>query len=150
MKKVLLMVVVALLVYTTIDIWIWGYIFENESRYQTVLADSVLRYQWSWQLVLAGLIAVGTMALWPEKLKAFLFAFATLTLAHSGVEDIFYYWLNLKAVPTSLPWLDHSYLIFCIRPVTDVGLFLSAFIWIGFWATVIWLSKGKNIQKALA
>ena len=58
-------------------------------------------------------------------------------MAHSGLEDVLYYLIQLKPIPTELPWLDHAPLVL-FSPVDSVSLFASVALWLLFWALVLW------------
>lgn len=141
MKKVWLMIIVALLIYTGMDILIWQRIFEDSSRYLNVLTAEVTGYHVVWSMILAGLIVLGSIGLWKDWKKILVFVGATLTLAHSGLEDIFYYWLDARVIPTALPWLDNAPLIinWTNASVTNTQLIMSAAIWIIFWLFVTFI-----------
>lgn len=136
MKRVWLAIVLALICYTAVDILIWQRIFEEGSRQTTILRDQIPYYHSAWQIVLAGLVVVGSIGLWKEKLKMVFFALATVTLAFSGIEDLLYYWLDGKSVPQQLPWLNQAALIIKFGAVTDTQLLVSALIWLIFWLTM--------------
>lgn len=124
-----LSVTVGLLAYTLVDILLWQRIFEAGAMYEYDRP-----YHQGYAVLLAGLVAVGAVTLpWRWALG---FSVAFVTLACSGLEDVLYYWLDGRAIPAALPWLDANPLI-PFHPVTAWGLIASAAMWVGFWAAAL-------------
>ncbi len=123
----------ALLTWSWSDVLTWQRIFEAGGLYQYDAA-----YQSGHQVVLFGLIALGVMLLLRSGLVwAAAYALAVYTLAYGGVADLLYYWLDRRALPSALPWLDSSHPLIVRHPVTAAGLEISAALWVGLWLTLL-------------
>lgn len=116
-----------LVFYALSDILLWQRIFEGHDLFQFEY-----QYQSGHVTTLVGFIAVGVILLLDMKWWALWYAAAFYTLTFSGLEDVLYYWLDGRALPSSLPWLDQTGLIL-IHPVTAVTIVISAALWIAFW-----------------
>jgi len=57
------------------------------------------------------------------------FPLSLAVLAFSGFEDILYFWLDGRALPENLFWLNNNPLIF-LKPVTSTRLVISALTWL--------------------
>jgi len=115
--------------YTLTDVLIWQRIFEANSLYQ--YAD---QYHLGYLASLTGMVAVGMAMLYDLRWWALWFGAAFYLLAFSGLEDVLYYWLQLKAIPSEMPWLDSNPLI--LHPAGGWALVAS----VGFWLIVVALS----------
>jgi hypothetical protein len=131
--KAALAVAVGLLTLAASDALIWGHIFEAQHMNHIASLDRV--YHVGYLAVLAGLIGVGMVALWSW--WSLWYAAALGTLAQSGLEDVLYYWLDRRPLPTALPWLDAQHPLIPFHPVTSDGLVLSVCLWLGFWAVTL-------------
>lgn len=147
MKKIWLLIVMLQLANALIDIFIWQRIFEADYRYLNVMAGYSQFYIVAWLIAFYTIILAGIVGMYRGFSKEWLknslfFAGASITLAHSGLEDILYYWLDGKAIHPNPIWLDKAPLIIGIRPLTDEWLIISALIWISFWLLMtIWMVK---------
>ena len=134
-RRVSLALLIALGFYALSDILLWQRIFET---HELSLFDP--EYQTGHVAILVGMMAVGGVLLLESGLWALWYQGALYTLAFGGVEDVLYYWLDGKAIPGVLPWLDRSRLIF-VRPlpgdVTNVELLASAAFWVVLWLSVL-------------
>ncbi|HEX9059989.1 MAG TPA: hypothetical protein VF941_07400 [Clostridia bacterium] len=125
--KVGLMLAGGFLFYVLADILIWQRIFEQHALYSVGIGV----YHLGYAMVLIGLILVGSVALLPKWKYSLVYAATFLILAMSGMEDILYYWLDGRLIPSVLPWLNTAPLVL-FKPVTSFNLILSA----SFWLTV--------------
>ncbi len=117
----LLAAAVGIVCYAVTDIMIWQRIFE---------ANQMVRYAGSyhagWAVSLAGYATVGVILLW-ERWKDCLYFVAALAIgAFSGLEDVLYYVLDGKPIPSSLPWLGNNPLIY---DSSRTGLITSVLFW---------------------
>lgn len=139
MKKFWVALAVALFFYARMDILIWQRIFETHSLYDL----GVGVYHWGWIQSLFGFMILGVLVCYPNPRLMVTFPVSLAILAFSGLEDILYYWLDGKALPTVLPWLDSNPLL--LKPVTVSNLLISAAFWIAF---VILLDVvGERLEK---
>jgi hypothetical protein len=130
-RKVAGAVVGALVFYALSDILLWQRIFEQHGMYQF---DG--QYQTGHVCVLVGLIAIGVVLLYDAGLWAIWYGLAVYSLAYSGLEDVLYYLLDLRPVPSVLPWLNQNpYILF--KPVTQLGLLASTAIWSIMWVLAL-------------
>jgi hypothetical protein len=104
MKKFWVALAVALFFYARMDILIWQRIFETHSLYDLGIGV----YHWGWIQSLFGFMILGVLVCYPNLRQMFTFPLSLAILAFSGLEDILYYWLDGKALPTVLPWLDSN------------------------------------------
>lgn len=126
MKRFWFALAVAIYFYTKIDILIWQRIFEEHKL--TSLGIGV--YHWGWLQSLFGFMALGILVCYPNRRRMVTFPLSLAILAFSGLEDVLYYWLDGKNIPTELPWLNSNPLI--LKPVTDDRLLISAVFWLLF------------------
>lgn len=125
--RVLLCLAASLLLYTLVDILVWQRVFEANRLWQYADPYHVAYGSFLCVLILTGALTMPwRWALW--------FGAALGTLAFSGLEDLLYYWLDGRAVPAVLPWLDASPLVL-FHPVTSSNLLLSAAVWVTLWAS---------------
>lgn len=121
-----ILIVIAVFQYTAIDIKIWQRIFEANNLQQVGAG----LYHAGWQEALYGFMVLGAIALINlSKRHAVLFPLALYALAHSGLQDVLYYWLDFRALPAELPWLNEAPLIL-FSPVASGNLIASALIWL--------------------
>jgi len=121
-------IVVCLFFYTWTDILIWQRIFETHELWEIGIGA----YHRGWQMALYGMLLLGFVIFLPDLRKGMLFALCLYCLAHSGLEDVLYYWLDGRAIPARLPWLDEAPLIL-FSAVTHLKLLLSALLWVALW-----------------
>lgn len=150
MKKLLALVLVIAL-YTIFDSAIWGGIFEPSDRYLFDLKNWINVYYAFWFLWMAGLIYAALYCLNLERREAVLFALSCIVIAHSGLEDILYYLLACREIPSDLPWLNGAIIILFQTPeMPKENIYASSAVWIGIvaitWLIVAWKSKGKDPQ----
>jgi hypothetical protein len=124
MKKFWTAIAISLFFYARTDILIWQRIFEKNGLHDL----GVGIYHWGWFQSLFGFMALGFLLFYPNKRRMVTFPLTLGLLAFSGLEDILYYWLDGKALPPRLPWLDANPLI--LQPVTAERLVLSAGLWL--------------------
>jgi hypothetical protein len=142
--KVVMALATGLFFYALSDVLLWQRIFEAHELHVFDVA-----YQTGHREVLLGMIAAGVVLLWDARWWALWWAAAFYTLAFSGLEDVLYYWLDGRALPAVLPWLNDNRLIL-LKPVTAGSLLLSATIWIIFWAASLWLLRWIESHLAIA
>jgi hypothetical protein len=134
-RRAMVALVIALGFYALSDILLWQRIFEAHQ-----LAKFDAQYQTGHVAILVGMMGVGGVLLFDSGLWALWFEGALYTLAFGGAEDVLYYWLDGRSIPSVLPWLDRSRLIF-VRPVagnvTSAELLASAVAWFGLWVAVL-------------
>ena len=123
------------------DILIWQRIFETHD----LIDLGIGKYHWGWVTALFGLIILGVLICYPHLRRMITFPLSLAALAFSGIEDILYYWLDQKAIPSRLPWLDSNPLL--LKPVTVERLLLSAV----FWLVIVLLVDllGEILEKRL-
>lgn len=123
-------VLAGLVLYALQDVLLWAKIFERDQLWQYI---GIYHRGWAvllWAQIMAGLLWSG------RDWRAGLLHGAMLyTLAHSGLEDLLYYALQLRPLPDVLPWLDQAPLIL-FSPVSRQNLAISALIWLGVWLGV--------------
>jgi hypothetical protein len=141
--RTLLAIITALLFYTMIDILIWQRIFETDELWQYIGI-----YHRGWNFALYGFIVLGVLLLdgWREKI---FYSLCLYVLCFNGTNDILYYWLDGRAVPARLEWLDNDPFIFFV-PVTNTSLIASSSIWILFFV-VLWIlinmKRSNHVSK---
>ena len=128
-RKVGLALAAGLVFYALSDILLWQRVFEAHDLFQF---DA--QYQSGHVTTLVALIATGMILLYDAGLWALWYGLAFYTLTFSGLEDVLYYWLDGRALPAALPWLDGGNPLILFHPVTDVSLVASAALWVAFWA----------------
>jgi hypothetical protein len=112
----------ALVFYSLTDILVWQRIFETNQ-----LVEYADEYHLGWSVSLAGYAAVGVVIL-ADHWKDCIFYLATLFVgAFSGLEDVLYYLLDGRPVPTALPWLEANPLIF---DSSRAGVIGSVIFWL--------------------
>lgn len=131
------------LVWAIQDILVWQRLFEARGLYQF---DT--QYQNWHHAFLVLMIVAGTI--WIRNLWAFGFAVATWTLAYSGLADVLYYWLDLRAIPDRLPWLDIAHPWILVHPVSSAGVVISSTIWLGFWiaAIIVAMLSSRRLERS--
>lgn len=72
-------------------------------------------YNAMWYLALLGFVLILGVAY-----RSIALPLGVLLWSSNGGEDALYYWLQLRAVPSRLPWLDGHVLIW--QPPTDVSV----------------------------
>ena len=83
---------------------------------------------------------------WSESLAISAIPF---TLWKFGLADVLYFWMQLKNVPSELPWLNNAEPIHFISSklgyatVTNVSLFISVLIGIGITWLIVYILKEK-------
>jgi len=137
-RKVVVALATGLFFYALSDVLLWQRIFEAHDLFQF---DA--QYQSGHVSSLVALIGVGVVLLWDARLWALWYAAAFYTLTFSGLEDVLYYWLDGRAIPAALPWLDDNRLM-VFKPVTAETLLLNAVLWVLFWASTLCLSAGAQ------
>ena len=86
-------------------------------------------YHDGWRITLDALSLCAIVFLWGKWLEIAFFAATLHLFARNGTSDILYYWLDGRAIPQRLTWLDSNPFI-PFKPVTSEALVLSALIWI--------------------
>lgn len=143
-RKVAVALSAGLLFYALSDILLWQRIFEAHDLYQF---DA--QYQSGHVTTLVALIATGMILLYDAGLWAVWYGLAFYTLTFSGLEDVLYYWLDGRAIPASLPWLDSNPLT--LHPSTALSLVVSAALWVAFWAaTLVLLPRLERLARRRA
>jgi hypothetical protein len=131
------------------DILIWQRIFEANHADHIQAFDRA--YQAGHQFILVLLIAVVAIALWSR--WSLVFAAATWTLAYSGLADVLYYWLDGRALPAILPWLDTEHPFILFHPVTGGSVVASSALWIAAWTLVLaglaWRTQLRRLLDAV-
>lgn len=112
-----------ILLWSALDAVIWRGWFDGRPW---TSADEM--YQFWHQAFLVLLIVIG-MALLQGR-WALWFAAATWTLSNSGLPDVLYYWLALKRIPATLPWLDQTHPLVLFHPATSASVLASSAIWL--------------------
>lgn len=126
-RRVILAIATGLVFHSLTDVLLWQRIFEKNE-----LWNYGSQYQAGWMNMLLGVIAVGMVLLWDNYEGAIFYALSLYTLAFSGLEDILYYVLDGRAIPSVLPWLEENRLVL-FHPVTSVSLIASAVVWVMVW-----------------
>jgi len=131
-RKVAAALGVGLFFYALSDLLLWQRIFEAHDLFQY---DR--QYQSGHVTTLVAMIGVGVVLLWDLRLWALWYAAAFYTLTFSGLCDVLYYWLDHRAIPGAMPWLnDDPFVLF--KPAGGWGLVASAVVWVGFWLASLW------------
>ena len=81
------------------------------------------------------------ICLWGRWLEVAFFAATLHLFARNGTSDILYYWLDGRAIPQRLDWLDANQFVL-FKPVIGEALILSSAIWISVWV-LAWLMVGR-------
>ncbi len=113
------------------DVLLWQRIFEHNqlAQYSSIYCDG-------WRVMLDTVTLLGMVFLWRNKFEAAFFAGTLQIMAHVGAEDVLYYWLDGKMLPSNLPWLNDN--PFTLKPVTGDSLLLGVGLWLALWVAV-WL-----------
>ena len=130
--------------YALSDILLWQRIFEAHGLYEYDGA-----YQSGHVVILVALIGTGMVLLIDTRWWALWYGLAFYTLAFGGVADVLYYWLDGRAIPAVLPWLDENHLIL-FHPVTNGTVLASALVWIAFWlgtAVAAAFAEGRGFES---
>ena len=130
---------ISLYFFSWMDILIWQRIFEANKLFE--LGIGVYHYGWTYALF--GFMALGMLIFYPNIRRMITFPLSLVLLAFSGLEDILYYWMDGRALPTLLPWLDTNPLI--LKPVTSTNLVLSALIWLA--VVIIFEAAGEYLDR---
>lgn len=134
---------IAFLSYVLMDILIWQRIFEHREL-MALVPEVADQYHLGWFVGLMGFVAVG-MILLPRR-EGLIYAAYLLINAFSGLEDILFYWLDGRAIPATLPWLNWNPMVFGNRDVIAVSLLLSAL----FWQALFWgLYRRERLVEAV-
>jgi hypothetical protein len=139
MKKFWVALVVALFFYARMDILIWQRIFETHALYELGAGA----YHWGWIQSLFGFMILGVLVCYPNHRQMVTFPLSLAILAFSGLEDILYYWMDGKALPSVLPWLDRNPLL--LKPVTVERILISAAFWLVF--VIVLDIAGEHFEK---
>ncbi len=139
-------VLLAVVTWAWSDVLTWQRIFESRGLYEY---DA--QYQAGHEVVLFGLIGLGVILLMPAGRRwAIAYALAVYTLAYGGLADLLYYWLDGRAIPSTLPWLDPGHPLLIVHPVTGTGLILSTAAWGCTWLVALLLAlAGPGILRRL-
>lgn len=138
-RRIGAMVALALTLWVAQDILVWERIFEARKLYQY---DPIYQF-WHYAFLVAMLVGG---ALWLRGAAGAVFAAASWTLANSGLADVLYYWLSLRQIPETLPWLDAVHPLVWFHPATTTSVIASSLIWIGIWLALAYL---ENVVKKL-
>jgi hypothetical protein len=118
----LLAALIALIFYTVTDILVWQRVFEANQLVK--YADT---YHVGWFVSLAGYAAIGVVIM-ADRWKDCVFFLVALSVgAFSGLEDVLYYLLDRRPMPTALPWLESNPLIF---ETSRLGVIASVGCWL--------------------
>jgi len=139
-RRVVVALSVGLLFYALSDILLWQRIFEAHGLYQYDGA-----YQSGHVAILLALISSGMVLLLEARWWALWYGLAFYTLAFGGLADVLYYWLDGRALPAVLPWLDANRLIL-FHPVTSWSLLASAGLWTALWAASLAVRVRRPIR----
>lgn len=128
--------------FTKIDILIWQRIFEKNQLWELGIGT----YHYGWTYALYGFMAFGFIFFFPHLRRMVMFPLSLALLAFSGLEDVLYYWLDGRAIPLSLPWLNNNPLI--LQPVTRAHLLFSAAAWV--LVVVLLEIFGKHLDQKIS
>lgn len=113
----------AILLWSIQDAIIWRGWFDGRPWSRTVDLYGFWHQAFLVALIVAGLLFLrGIYALW--------FAASTWVLSNSGLPDVLYYWLALKRIPMTLPWLDQTHPLVLFHPSTPASVLASSAIWL--------------------
>lgn len=141
-RKIVAFLTVSIFFFAMMDILIWQRIFEAKNLIEVGIGT----FHWGWTMALFGFISLGFIALLPTWKASLVYAVSLPLLAFSGLEDILYYWLDGKSLPTTLPWLN-GFNIILFKPVTAENIILSALIWIIFVVLFIWFTLYRKTKS---
>jgi hypothetical protein len=148
-RRAALAVAFALLLWTAQDIGVWYLFIERRGLDHDPTIGAV--YQQLHELVLLALVVAGVLTLRARPWLAAWFAGATWTLAYSGLADILYYWLALRPLPGTFPWLDGwSHILVIGHPATGASLLASSALWAAVWALALVVSSNPWARVAAA
>ncbi len=133
MKRFWLALFVAIFFYARTDILIWQRIFESHQLWMGIDA-----YHWGWVNSLFGFMLLGILVSYPSVRRMVAFPIYLGILAFSGFEDILYYWMDGRGLPSLLPWLNDNPMI--LKPVTSTNLVFSVILWLSFIVLLDWFS----------
>jgi len=146
MKKFrpVLIALIALLFYTVTDILIWQRAFEANDL--THLAPT---YHTGWLVSLAGYATIGLLLMWGHWKDCLYYLTALLISAFSGLEDVLYYVLDGKSMPSELPWLDPNPMIYQATRDGVVGsvVFWMVMLALLYFAMYVWRIEPLQIQE---
>lgn len=142
-RRILAALLVGELFFAYSDILTWQRVFEAHGLWQFDAA-----YQTGHRTVLLGMVAVGVILLWDSGLWAAWWAVAFYWLSFTGLEDTLYYWLDGRAIPDRLPWLDANPWIWP-HPVTSWSLIGSSAFWLALVVASCWLPSVVCRHRAL-
>jgi len=133
---------IALLFYTITDILVWQRIFEanNLVKYADI-------YHTGWFVTLAGYATLGLLLMWGAWKDCLYFLVSLFVGAFSGLEDVLYYLLDRKPLPTSLPWLAGNPLIIDVSRMGVIGSVLFWFAVLVFFYFVLYEWRNPNRTK---
>lgn len=138
--------VIGVYFFTKIDILIWQRIFEANQLWDLGIGT----YHQGWTYALFGFMFLGAVFFYPNLRRMIMFPITLFLLAFSGLEDVLYYWLDGRTIPSVLPWLNSNPLI--LQPVSNNNLIISAVFW---FCVVVLLEivglqfdKKRNLRKA--
>jgi len=131
-RKVLVALAAGLFFYALSDVLLWQRIFESHDMW-----EYQRQYDTGHVTTLVALIGVGMVLLWDRKLYALWYAGAFYTLAFGGFCDTLYYWIDHRAIPTAMPWLNGDPFIL-FKPAGGLGLVASSALWIVIWVGALW------------
>ena len=115
---------VAIYSFAKIDILIWHGIFIANN----IAGLAPDQYHLGWTYALYGFMALGFIFFYPDARRMVMFPLSLLILAFSGLEDALYYWMDSRAIPFLLPWLNDNPLI--LKPANRENVLLSAAVWL--------------------
>lgn len=141
-RKALVAVTAAILLWSIQDAIIWRGWFDGRPW---SAADDL--YQFWHQALLVLLIVVGMALL--RGVWAVWFAASTWVLANSGLPDVLYYWLALKRIPETLPWLDQTHPLVLVHPSTAASVLVSSALWLVVCLLATLLVHQENPVKEL-
>lgn len=144
MKRVWIGALAGLVFISWQDAGLWGGIFERDQLWQYIGVYHAYWFRFLWALM-----ALGFVWLWPRLDLAVLHAAMLYTLFFGGLPDVLYYWLQGRAIPDALPWLDaHPLILF--SPVTRGNLIASTCLWVAFWGAVsaLWVYLPRHPRIA--
>lgn len=142
MKKIIVAIIIGVIFYSLVDIFIWQRIFEsNQMHYFSSV------YYRGWHLVLISNVIIGSILLYNfVPFKNIIFYASTLyVFGSNGTEDILYFLLDGRTIPTRLEWLDNSTLIL-FKPVTDTYLIVNFIAWLIIWF-FMWLFLWRSFPS---
>ncbi len=143
-RKLMLALAAGLFFYALSDILLWQRIFEQHD-----LFEYQRQYDSGHITTLVALIGVGVILLWDLGVWALWWAAAFYTLTFSGLEDVLYYWLDGRAIPSNCPWLNSDPFIL-FKPAGGPGLAVSAAVWLIFWTATLWMAPIAKRLRGVA